>query len=341
MKKISSSIISVILVILFIGCGSTNSNKEAFKDLTPTTIYASKKVFANQSFDLSIDDNRCIDCVWEEEDGKTIKNGKSITWKAPSKPGEYKLIANITENSGARKIVKFNITVVEPQNSTQNENNSSDTNSLPTQDQSEQNSSNESNNSTYNDNYDIPDNAIKIVDSKNSTPPNMNLHDPTPSGAYYEYIYDDEIGGYTLKLHSHWIENSYHILGYDVNEKYVWNEHPEYQNKLHISWDAKFSGDYIVFVVMGFKTADGEYIEKDLVYTPTPNGYENFTGSFMQIYLPNSNDGKWHHYERDLLKDVRKFYPGATINYAMYKKRGEVNGFAVRGSGYITNIFLW
>ena len=314
MKKVSSSIISVILLLLVVGCGSTNkTNIKNDIKRSPQSIEYSKKVSTNEELYLDINDTKCKNCVWKSEDGQLISNNTELTWKAPENEGKYQLTANITEMDGSKKIIKYNIFVDKPHE--------------------------EKNNS--NDNPKIPDDAIKIIDSSNPTPPNMNLHDPTPSGAYYKYIYDDDINGYVLQLHSNWIENSYHILGYDVDEKYVWNEHPVYQNKLHIAWDAKFSGDYIVFVVMGFKTADGEYIEKDLVYTPTPNGYEDFIGSFMQICLPNSNDGKWHHYQRDLLQDVRRFYPGATINFSEYKQEGEVNGFAVRGSGYITNIYLW
>jgi len=190
------------------------------------------------------------------------------------------------------------------------------------------------------DNAPNPNDSIYIVNSNNPVEPNVVIHDPTPRGAHYEYIYDNQLKGYTLRLHSHWIENSHHILGYDAHERYVWNEYPEYQNKLNISWDAKFSGDYIIYVVVDFRTKDGQLIHKDLVYTPTPNGYENYTGNFMHIYLPHSNDGKWHHYHRNLLADVRRFYPGATMHYIENQRSPEVNGLAVRGSGYITNIVL-
>ncbi len=185
----------------------------------------------------------------------------------------------------------------------------------------------------------VPNDKIMIIDSSNSTPPNIVLHDGVPQGAYYRFINDPQ-KGYVLQFHSHWIENSYHILGYDATERYVWDEMPEYQNRLQISWDSKFSGDFIIYVVLRFKTANGDVIQKDLVYTPSPNGYANYTGSFMHIYLGRSaKDGRWHHYKRDLLRDLRRFYPGATIDYND-NGIGEVNGFAVRGSGYITNLAL-
>ena len=183
------------------------------------------------------------------------------------------------------------------------------------------------------------DERVMIVDATNPQAPNVNLHDPDPTGAYFRYVRDPE-KGYVLELHSHNRENSHHILGYDTNIKYNWESMPRYQNKLHIAWDSKFEGDFIIYVVLKFKTADGEIKWSDLVYTPTPNGYPNYTNSFMHISLgERARDGQWHHYDRDILEDLHRFYPGATIDYND-NYSGYVNGFAVRGSGWLTNIYL-
>ncbi len=179
-------------------------------------------------------------------------------------------------------------------------------------------------------------NSIMIIDSSISYAPNIILHDNSPSGAYYRYQ-EDPKRGYLLAIYTNGIKNSFYILGYDVTQKYQWNEIPSYQNILHISWDSKFSEDFIIFIVVVFKDENGNKIYRDLVYTPTPNGYPNYTNDFMHISLgKNAKDGKWHHYDRNILADIREFYPNATI----LNGAGYVNGFAIRGTGKITNLKL-
>jgi hypothetical protein len=166
------------------------------------------------------------------------------------------------------------------------------------------------------------------------------VYDNDPSGAHYRFESDSFVGrgGKVLALYGDGMDNAFHILGYDVNERYVWNEHPEYQNKFNISWDSKFDDDYIIYVVLKFVTADGKVIWNDLVYGPSSKGY-SYSEGFLYIPLgKGAKDGKWHHYKRNILQDLHRFYPGATIHPQNYE--GYVNGFAVRGSGKITNIVL-
>jgi hypothetical protein len=180
---------------------------------------------------------------------------------------------------------------------------------------------------------------IVIVNSSLSYAPNIDLYDSDPSGAYFSYEYDSQ-KGYALTLHSNGMQNAFHILGYDAQERYLWEELPTYQNRRLVSWDGKFSNDFIIFIVLKFTTSDGEMKWKDLIYTPSSHGYNSDTNNFLHISLGSSaKDGNWHHYTRDILSDLRRFYPGANINYDDGKS-GYINGFAVRGSGKITNIVL-
>ncbi len=168
----------------------------------------------------------------------------------------------------------------------------------------------------------------------------VNIYDNTPQVPKEPRMVDIGNANYALELFGNGIDNAFHILGYDTIKKYYWNEHPEYQTRFHISWDAKFSSDFVIYIVLKFQTADGQTIWNDLVYTPTPNGYEGVTNGFLHISLGiGAKDGEWHHYERDILDDLHRFYPGATIPYNDNKK-GYVNGFAIRGSGLITNLKL-
>ena len=179
---------------------------------------------------------------------------------------------------------------------------------------------------------------IYLIDSSIESEPNIVLFDNSPNGAYYDYSGDSQKGN-VLSLYSNNLDNQFQILGYDTSEVYTWNELPSYQNRLNISWDGKFSGDFIIFVVLKFQTEDGQR-RKDLVYTPSSGGYSGYTDSFMHISLGSSaKDGDWHHFNRDILEDIRRFYPSARLDYND-NQSGYVNGFAVRGTGKITNIKL-
>ena len=177
-----------------------------------------------------------------------------------------------------------------------------------------------------------------IIDSSIESPPNIVLYDDTPDGAYYQYQSDSHKGN-VLSLYANGLDNQFQILGYDTSEVYTWNELPSYQNRLNISWDGKFNGDFIIFVVLKFQTEDGQR-RRDLVYTPSSNGYSDYTDSFMHISLGGSaKDGDWHHFSRDILDDIRRFYPSAKLDYSD-NQSGYVNGIAIRGTGKITNIKL-
>ena len=177
-------------------------------------------------------------------------------------------------------------------------------------------------------------NSTMIVDSSR-TDTFILLHDDTPSGAYYTYEED------ALALHSDGIKNSFHILGYETDEKYNWGSLPSHQNKYNLSWEGRFDDEFIIYVVLKFQTIDGKILRKDLVYTPSENGYEDYTFSHMHIFLgEDSNDGTWRHFERNILDDLHSFYPGAVINSTNIYD-GYLNGIAVRGTGSITNMYLY
>ena len=161
--------------------------------------------------------------------------------------------------------------------------------------------------------------------------PKVDLYDSNPSGAYYGF--ENENGKKVLVLHSNGIENSFHILGYEATQRYLWSDLPTHQDRSIVSWDSKFNDDFIIFIVLKFIMPNGTSKWLDLVYTPASNGYTNYTDDFMHIFLgSDAKDGQWHHYQRNILNDLHKFYPGSKIDY--------INGFAIRGSGKITDIKL-
>jgi hypothetical protein len=189
--------------------------------------------------------------------------------------------------------------------------------------------------------------TIEIIDSALECPPNVDLYHAEVGKndfkPYYEYIYDDDFKANVLYFKSNGLKNAIHIQGYDTNKTYEWADFPNYQNKFNISWDAKFSNDFIIYIVVKFKVKN-KTIQKDLVYTPSKDGYPYYTKDHLHISLgKKAKDGEWHHYERNIINDIRRFYPDAKIVYKenYYKEDiNYVNGFALKGTGSITNIML-
>ncbi len=185
----------------------------------------------------------------------------------------------------------------------------------------------------------LQDTMVLSPDREDAT---IDIHDNTPAGAYITYE-DDAfvgVGQKVVELHGAGIQNSFHFIGYETEIKYNWWSLPSHQYRNNVSWDGKFDDDFIVYIVLKFKTAEGKIVRNDLVYTPSKSGYEDYTENFMHISLgQKSKDGKWHHYERNILADLHKFYPDATIDYDD-NYSGLLNGFAIRGAGRVTNIKL-
>ena len=170
----------------------------------------------------------------------------------------------------------------------------------------------------------------------------IDIHDNTPAGAHITYEDDPFVpaGEKVVELHGAGIQNSFHFIGYETDIKYNWWSLPSHQYRNNVSWDSKFDDDFIVFIVLKFKTADGKILRNDLVYGPSQTGYEGYTNGFLYIPLSlDAKDGQWHHYKRNILDDLHRFYPGATINYDD-NYSGLLNGFAIRGAGRVTHIKL-
>jgi hypothetical protein len=195
--------------------------------------------------------------------------------------------------------------------------------------------------------------SVYIIDSSIECRPNTDLYHNEVKPTWYDFKYDNDLKGYALEFHSNGLKNAIHILGYDADNRYEWSEMPNYQNKFNISWDGKFGNDFIIFVVIKFQDQNGSMEQKDLVYLPIKDEtllnkapYDNFniTGEYLPIFLGSSaKDGTWRHYERNIIDDLHTQRPNAKICYDennITDKTGYVNGFALRGSGKVSNIKL-
>jgi hypothetical protein len=161
----------------------------------------------------------------------------------------------------------------------------------------------------------------------------VNIHDNTPALSTKPKMVKLFDNYWALSLKGNGIQNSFHIVGYDEIHKYNWKDNDKYQNKYNLSWDAKFDGDFIVYVVLDF-ISNGSNIQKDIVYTPSPNGYEDYTdnGSIHFYIGSDKKDNHWFHFQRNILDDLHTKYPNATIK--------DINGIAIRGTAMVASLKL-
>jgi len=185
-----------------------------------------------------------------------------------------------------------------------------------------------------------PQNEIYIIDPNKECSPRVDLyhHDFNESlgefKPYSEYNYDDELKMYKLVFHSNGLKNALHILGYKAKKRYQWNEDgfEDYQGKYRLSFRAKCSDYYAIFIVTNFDDHNGSYYSRDLVYTPDFRDESNYiSDEFMRYKLDDFTcDNKWHQIQRDIKCDIATFDKNATIK--------DINGFAIKGSIEITDL---
>ena len=163
----------------------------------------------------------------------------------------------------------------------------------------------------------------------------VNIHDNTPPLSTEPKMVKLFDKYWALSLKGDGIKNSFHIVGYDEIHKYSWEKNDKYQNRFNLSWDAKFDGDFVVYVVVEF-IYNGKSIQEDIVYTPSSNGYESAgitKDNFIHIYIgSDKKDNHWFHLQRNILDDLHTKYPSATIQY--------INGIAIRGTAMVASLKL-
>ena len=81
-----------------------------------------------------------------------------------------------------------------------------------------------------------------------------------------------------------------------------------------------------------YVSVDTDAGHRFLMYSPAYQSYLG-TGTYIHHGLgPGADDGKWHTFTRDLQADLSAAQSGVLIL--------EVNGFYIRGSGFVDDIIL-
>ena len=158
------------------------------------------------------------------------------------------------------------------------------------------------------------------------------IYSGSTTGATISSTYDAQRAGNVVSLSGAGKTNGY-ALGWTAND---WTDHST--NKLNdtvnktIKWSMKYSEDYMIYVIV--RTNNGY---RYLYYTDANQDYGVYTDAKGYRYLHHglglaSNDGTWSTFTRNLSADLHDHEP---LNEII-----SVDGFLVRGSGYIDDVEL-
>jgi hypothetical protein len=157
-------------------------------------------------------------------------------------------------------------------------------------------------------------------DAEDGSTSNWAVYDNTPSGATVSNVFDSDRGSRVIELSGSGAENSYRLY---LEEGSWWHNSSQFV----IEWSMKYSEDFTIYIYVE-TTAGRRWLD----YTPV--NYDDL-GSGQHIYHGLGSDivdGQWHTFVRDLQADLQEAQPWVSIV--------EVNGFLIRGSGFVDDIKL-
>ena len=150
-----------------------------------------------------------------------------------------------------------------------------------------------------------------------------SLYDDTPSGASISVLFDQQKQSNVIEFHTAGVDNGYMLGSFTLDSS--WNN----TNDNLISWDMKFSEDFIVYLLV--KTDLGY---RYLYYTPIDSSYGKGNDSiFVHFGLGSqAKNGTWQSFQRDIAQDVKSYEPDNNLI--------SVLGFLIRGTGRVDNIVM-
>ena len=157
-------------------------------------------------------------------------------------------------------------------------------------------------------------------DAEDNDIANWSIYDNDPTGAEISNVYDDDRQSRVIKFNGIGTANGYHLSKADGSN---WANSEQFI----LEWSMKFSSFFTVYVVV--ETTVGE---RYLTYKPVD--YNNL-GDGLYVYHGLGSDaynGQWNTFERNLQEDLFKAQSDAQIL--------EVNGFSIRGDGFVDDIIL-
>ena len=169
---------------------------------------------------------------------------------------------------------------------------------------------------------DVSDYAETIYeDAEDGTTSGWTVYDQNPAGAQITDVFDIDRQSNVIELLGTGKENGYQLRNDDLSK---WHNSKQFV----IEWSMKYSESFSVFIDVE-TTAGPRYLNYTL-------GLTNNLGVDRYVHHglgANLADAQWHTFVRDLQSDLAEAQPGVNIL--------EVNGFLIRGSGYVDDIKLF
>lgn len=151
------------------------------------------------------------------------------------------------------------------------------------------------------------------------------VYDKRPAGATIANVYDGAKSSNVIELKGESRKNGFWLNSNGARTG-AWNN----TTQKTISWDSQFSEFFIVYV-----TVNTPLGQRYLVYRPVNRdlGVRGPRGNYVHHGLGvGAKNGQWQTFSQDLEADLQQYEPGNSIL--------SVNGFLVRGSGKLDNIWL-
>ncbi len=145
------------------------------------------------------------------------------------------------------------------------------------------------------------------------------VYDSSPAGASISFLYDRDIQSGIIHLEGTGRRNGFMIGG--IQGADIWND----RDHNTLLWEMKFDDRFVIYVSV--ETSNGQ---RYLTYSAIDNNIGK-QGEYIYLGLgAETRDGEWHKIRRNVAEDVRRFEPENRLI--------AINGFLVRGSGFIDNI---
>lgn len=171
-----------------------------------------------------------------------------------------------------------------------------------------------------------PPSEIIYEDAEGGNANKWDVYDKTPTEASIKHVFDTQKDSNVIEFIADGIQNGFRIGHNNSNNSNAWVN----SNHKIISWDSKFQESVVIYIPV-----QTTYGFRYLYYTNanTDRGVFHKNNKYIHFGLGRSlTNGSWQTFERDLAADLRLFEPENNIV--------SVNGFLIRGSGYVDNILM-
>jgi hypothetical protein len=162
--------------------------------------------------------------------------------------------------------------------------------------------------------------GMTYEDAEDGTISGWSVFDNTPAGASIFNVYDADRKSSVIELAGSGMFNGYRLRN---------NDGTNWENSTHfiIEWSMRYSENFVIYIDL--ETSQGH---RYMVYSPVDVDQLG-SGEYIRYGIgSDATDGTWQTFSRNLQTDLQNAQPTVEIL--------KVNGFLIRGSGYVDDLIL-